>query len=148
MRGVQANAAVMEDMQQQQAEALANVATATAADRQAVTVLSSINRTLTSELRAATVTIATLQQRLASCSCSTTPQTGARGYQRQQASQQHQHNPGRNTTPLDPNGYCWSHGYCISMGHNGSSCYNTLLGHQREATRAYPMGGITKNKPE
>ena len=66
MRGGQANAAVMENMQQQQSEALANLATSTAADKQAVTALSSSNATLTNELRAATATIATLQQRLAS----------------------------------------------------------------------------------
>ena len=66
MRGGQANSAVMEDMQQQQAEALANLSTATAAEMQAVTALRSSNATLTNELGAATETIATLQQRLAS----------------------------------------------------------------------------------
>ena len=54
MRCGQANAAAMENMQHQQAEALANLATATAADRQAVTALSSSNTTLTQELRTAT----------------------------------------------------------------------------------------------
>ena len=78
MRGAHANAAERDDMQQQQAEALANLATATAADRQAVAELSSRNTTLTQELRTATATIATLQQRLASCACATTPQRGAR----------------------------------------------------------------------
>ena len=147
MRGAHANAAERYDMQHQQVEALASLATATAADRQAVTALSSSNATLTQELCPATATIATLQQSLASCSCATMPGTGERGQQRRQASQQRQHNRGRDTTPLDPNGYCWSHGYCISMGHNGASCYNTLPGHQRAATRADPMGGSTKNKP-
>ena len=60
MRGGHVNAAKIE-MQQQQAEALANLATATAADRQAVAYLSIRNATLTHELRAATATIATLQ---------------------------------------------------------------------------------------
>ena len=147
MRGGHANTAERDDMQQHQAEALANLAIATAADRQAVTSLSSSNATLTQELRTATSTIATLQQRLDSCSCVTTPQTGARGQQRRQASQQRQNNPGRDTTSLDPNGYCWSHGYRISMVHNGASCYYTLPGHQRTATRADPIGGSTKNKP-
>ena len=66
MRGEQATATVMEYMQQNPAEALANLATETAADREAVKLLSSSNATLTNELRAATATIATLQQRLAS----------------------------------------------------------------------------------
>ena len=93
-------------MQQQQAEALANLATVTAADRQAVTVLSSSNTALKQELRTSTAIIATLQHCLASCACATTPRTGAKGHQRRQASQQRQHNPGRDFTPLDPNGYC------------------------------------------
>ena len=65
MRCGQANAMAMENMQHQQAEALANLATAMAADRQAVKLLSSSNATQTKELRAATATIATLQQHLA-----------------------------------------------------------------------------------
>ena len=148
MRGEHANAAERDNMQQHQAEALVNLATMTAADRQAVTMLSSSNATLTQELRTATAKIATLQQRLSSCACATIPWTGARGQQQKQASQQLQHNPGRDTTPMDPNGYCWSHDYHISMGYNGASCYNTLPGHQRASTRADPMGGSTKNKPE
>ena len=47
MRGGHANAAERDDMQQQQEEALTNLATATEADRQEVTALSSSNTTLT-----------------------------------------------------------------------------------------------------
>ena len=50
MRGGHANAAEFE-MQQKQAEALANLATATAADRQAVAEISISNAKLTHELR-------------------------------------------------------------------------------------------------
>ena len=78
MRGVHANAAEIE-MQQQQAKALSNLATLTAADRQAVAELSISNATLTHELLAATATIATLKQRLASCACAPTPWTGGKG---------------------------------------------------------------------
>ena len=105
---------------QQQEEALENLVTSTVADWQAVTSLSSRNATLINELRAATATIATLQQRLEICSCATTPPTGAGGQQSRQTSHQRQHNPVRDTTPLDPNGYCWSHGYRVSMRHNRS----------------------------
>ena len=82
MRGGHANAAERDNMKHQQSEVLTNLATATAADRQAMTPLSSSNAKLTQELRTATATIATLQQRLASCSCATTPQAGARGQKR------------------------------------------------------------------
>ena len=69
-------------MQLQQAEAFANLATATTADRQAVTALSNSNATLTQELRTATATIATLQKLLESCACATTSRIGAKGEQR------------------------------------------------------------------
>ena len=141
MRGGHANAAEFE-RQQQQAEALANFATATAADRQAVAELSISNATLTHEFHTATATIATLQQRLASCECAPTPRIGKKGQK------QRQQNPSRDFTPLDPDRYFWSHGYNVSRGHNGASCYNTLPGYQSVATRADPMGGSTKNKPE
>ena len=147
MRGRHANAAETK-MQQQQAKGLGNLATATAADRQTVEEMSISNATLTHELRAATVTIATLQHLLASCACAPTPQTGAKEQQRKQANQQRKHNMSCNFTPLDPYGYCWSHRYDVSRVHNGASRYNTLPGHQSAATRADPIGGSTKNKPE
>ena len=50
MGGGQANAAERDEMQHQQAEALANLATAMAADRQAVVELSISNTKLTHEL--------------------------------------------------------------------------------------------------
>ena len=78
MRGGHANAAEFE-IQQQQAEALANSATAKTADRQAVSELSVVNAKLTHELRTATAPIATLQQRLASCECAPTPRTEKNG---------------------------------------------------------------------
>ena len=81
MRGGHANTAKFE-MQQQQAEALANLATTMAAERQAVAELPISNATLIHELRTATATIATLQQRLASCTFSPTPRTGKKGQQR------------------------------------------------------------------
>ena len=89
MTGGHANAAEFE-RQQQQAEALANLDTAAAADRQAVAELSISNATLTHELRTATAMIATLQQRLASCACDPMPRTGKKGQQQRPANQQRQ----------------------------------------------------------
>ena len=147
MTGGYINAAEFE-MKQQQGEALANLATSMAVDIQAVAHLSISNATLTHEFWAATATIATLQKCLESCVCAPTPRTGAKGQQRRPANQQRQQNPSRDFTPLDPGGYCWSHGYHVSRGHNVASCYNTLPVHQSAATRADPMGGSTKHKPE
>ena len=64
MRGGHANAMERDEMKQQQAEALANLATATVEDRQAVIEFSISNATLIHELHTTTATIATLQQRL------------------------------------------------------------------------------------
>ena len=122
---------------------LANLDTSTAADIQEVSELSISNATLTHELRAAISTITTLQQRLGSFACAPTPQTGAKVQQWRPEKQQLQHNLSRDFTPLDPDGYCWSHGYHVSRGHNGESCYNTLPGHQSAATRADLMGSDT-----
>ena len=121
MRGGHANAAEFE-RQQQHAEELANLATETAADRQTVADISISNATLTHELRTATATIATLQQRPASCACAPTPRTETKGQQRRPANQQRQHNTSCNFTPLYPYGYFWSHGYHVSRGHNVASC--------------------------
>jgi hypothetical protein len=48
---------------------------------------------------------------------------------------------------LDPNGYCWTHGYCVKLGHTSATCTNKAEGHQLLATRSNTMGGSTKNKP-
>ena len=51
-------------------------------------------------------------------------------------------------TPLDPNCYYWTHGYCVGVGHNGATCTNKKDGHKDLATRANIMGGSTMNKEE
>ena len=49
---------------------------------------------------------------------------------------------------LDPNGYCWSHGYRVQVGHNSKDCHGKLGGHKEEATRTNIMGGSKKGKPK
>eukprot|EP00804_Cyclotella_cryptica_P012561 CCRYP_014711-RA/>CCRYP_014711-RA protein AED:0.61 eAED:0.33 QI:0/-1/0/1/-1/1/1/0/407 len=52
---------------------------------------------------------------------------------------------------LDPNGYCWSHGYKVKIGHNSLTCRKRLEGHKENATRANTMGGkehIKEWKPQ
>jgi hypothetical protein len=53
----------------------------------------------------------------------------------------------RPRTPLDPNGYCWTHGYRVAVGHSSATCTNMMTGHQDAATRANTMGGSVTNKP-
>jgi hypothetical protein len=53
----------------------------------------------------------------------------------------------RTNEPLDPNGYCWMHGYRVSTAHNSATCNFPAKGHQKDATCANTQGGSTKNKP-
>ena len=48
---------------------------------------------------------------------------------------------------LDPNGYCWTHGYKVTLGHTSATCTNPKEGHQFAASRANTMGGSARNKP-
>ncbi len=56
--------------------------------------------------------------------------------------------PATNRPPrnLAPNGYCWTHGYWVSTGHNSLSCSNKAPSHKDTATRANTMGGSSANK--
>eukprot|EP00957_Ditylum_brightwellii_P163615 12457529-Ditylum_brightwellii.AAC.1 len=42
---------------------------------------------------------------------------------------------------IDPEGYCWSCGYCIPKNHNSMNCDKQTPGHQLGATWANIMGG-------
>lgn len=55
-------------------------------------------------------------------------------------------NPNPNGFKLDPTGYCWSHGYRVSVGHNSKTCTKRADGHQENATRSNTMGGKDFNK--
>ena len=133
----QANATVQQRMQENHTQALANLATATAADRQAVTTLTATNAQLTAELAKVTSTIATLRHKLAALPTGRlrTPATPP--------------NPNSNVRAIwDSNGYCWTHEYRVSTAHTGSTCNNCAPGHNKEANRSNTMGGSIKGKPE
>ena len=42
----------------------------------------------------------------------------------------------QNKTNVNPNGYCWTHSYCIGQGHTSKICTPHATGHREEATRA------------
>ena len=54
----------------------------------------------------------------------------------------------REHVPLNPSGYCWSHGYKVCQGHTSKTCGRKLQGHQEEATRTNTLGGKMWNKPD
>ena len=145
----QSNPGELEELQRTHTEAMANLATATAADRQAVGALTQTNaqltlqlQTLIEQMNAANATIALLQrqtqcQPVAAQQPATNPTVPRRN-----------NRPQQNRAPLDPNGYCWTHGYRVSTLHSSATCENQAPGHQCGATRANTMGGSDKNKPE
>jgi hypothetical protein len=45
----------------------------------------------------------------------------------------------------DKEGYCWSHGFKVKVGHNSSTCMSHKAGHQASATRTNTLGGSTVN---
>jgi hypothetical protein len=47
---------------------------------------------------------------------------------------------------LDPNGYCWSHGYKVQLGNNSKNCKGKMGGHKDNATREDIQGGSTRGK--
>jgi hypothetical protein len=45
----------------------------------------------------------------------------------------------------DKEGYCWSHGFKVKVGHNSLTCTSRKAGHQAGATRTNTLGGSTFN---
>jgi predicted RNase H-like nuclease (RuvC/YqgF family) len=100
------------------ATALANLATATAADRQVMANLTNTIETLTKQLASSQTEIQTLKHQL---------------------NQQRQQKPRTN--------YCWSHGFAVGVKHTSETCRMPKDGHQKAATRDNTMGGSTIGKP-
>jgi hypothetical protein len=114
-------------------DAIANLATATAADRTAVANLTGTNALLTKDLArtnlqliAALTQITALTKQLADTRA---PNNSTSGY----------------PPNLERKHYCWTCGYrCL---HASSKCTVPAAGHQKGAKAADTMGGSTKNKP-
>jgi hypothetical protein len=54
--------------------------------------------------------------------------------------------PAKPCKGIDPNGYCWTHGFRVVTGHSSATCNSKAEGHKDAATRANIMGGSTKNQ--
>jgi hypothetical protein len=112
---------------------MANLATATAADRTAVADLTGTNALLSKELAqtntqliTALTQISTLTKQLADCR---SPNNNTAG----------------RTPSLDRKHYCWTCGYRSLYA--SSKCTVLAAGHQKGAKAADTMGCSTKNKP-
>jgi hypothetical protein len=151
---------------EQAAEALANLATATASDRQSLAALTATVATQTAEIQR-------LQTELAAQSSAsrrnrsntnnnnnnnhnhsnnnnnrgtTNRGTNNRGNRGTNSRGQTSDSTGTNsgTTLLDEGSYCWTHGQTRGTHHTSATCRYPNPGHCTEATRANPMGGCTR----
>jgi hypothetical protein len=125
---------VYEDAQLSTAEAIANLATATASDRQAYADMMSANKMLLDQIiikdcqiSELTQQLATCRHNLASCQRNPTPQSSTKRRYRN-------HN------------YCWTHGYDVSHDHQADNCTRTDNGHKKEVTCTNNMGDSQVNK--
>ena len=117
---------ITQQIYEETAEALANLATATASDRKAMETLTNTVATLTQQLSAKDAEIKKLKEQLAN---KRKKETAAK------------------PEPTDNGSYCWSHGYCVAANHTSCTCRFPKPGHKKEATRDNNMGGSQAGKP-
>jgi hypothetical protein len=104
---------------------LANLATATAADRGMVATLTESNAHLVNQLEDNSNELRELKALI----------------KKERLEKRGQ----RSFNPSNKN-YCWTHGYKVANTHTSLSCNFPKQGHKREATQAYNMGGSQANK--
>jgi len=118
-----ANAATAHARYEEAAEALANLATATSADRKAMETLTNTIENLTQQLKTKDAELKKLQDQLGT----KTP---------------------RIRPPRKDNGsYCHTHGFLVASDHGSGNCKNPGPNHKAEATRENTMGGNQTGKP-
>jgi hypothetical protein len=105
--------------------ALANIATATAADRGVVAALTQANARLAKQLEDNSAELRELKALLKK--------------ERSEKRGQRSFNP-------SPSNYCWTHGYKIGSTRTSLTCKLPKPGHKTEATRADNMGGSQANR--
>jgi hypothetical protein len=105
--------------------ALANMATATAADRGVVAALTQANSRLAKQLENNSSELRELKALL--------------NHERREKRGPISFNP-------SPSNYCWTHGYKVGKTHTSLTCNTPKTGHKVEATRADNMGGSQANR--
>jgi hypothetical protein len=123
--------------------ALDNLALAATTDKDIVAQLTATNKdlsahikNLTTQLQIALDTNAILAQKLGD---KIKPNDDKRGGRQRLSRAEWEAN-------LDPEGYCWTHGYRVQHGHNSQNCGGKLEGHQTTATRTNIQGGSVRGK--
>jgi hypothetical protein len=105
--------------------ALANLATATAADRGVVAALTQPNSRLVKQLEETSSELRELKALL---------------------HQERRDRRGPRNVNVTANNYCWTHGYKVGKTHTSLTCNTRNPGHKAEATQTDNMGGSQANK--
>ncbi len=123
----------MDSFVNETADAFANLATATASDRQMLADLTTANKDLTAHLAKQDNEIKQLRAKIHTLQ--TKDRTGR--------------NAGRNAVTsarkFNNNNYCWTHGFDISKNHTSKTCLFPAEGHEREAVKCNIMRGSVAN---
>jgi hypothetical protein len=119
-----------EETMQDNVDAIAQLATATASNRGTVATLTATNAKLATQLEAARAQIAQLKDEVAELKIKIKP-----AWQGQRP---------HKTTNND--NYCWSHGYQVATAHISATCNMKKSGHKDTATKSNPMGGVKWGK--
>jgi hypothetical protein len=115
---------------QDTAEAIAQLATATASDRGTVARLTTTNAKLATQLEAAHALIVQLKNEITTLRSNIKP-----AWQVQ-----------RPVKTTNNDSYCWSHGYQVAKSHMSATCNMKKSGHQDAATKGNTMGGFQWGK--
>jgi predicted RNase H-like nuclease (RuvC/YqgF family) len=121
---------VRDESMQDTAEAIAQLATATASDRGTVATLTTTNSKLATQLEAAHALIAQLKNEIATLKSRIKP-----AWQGQ-----------RPIKTTNNDSYCWSHGYQVAKSHTSATCNMKKSRHQDAATKGNTMGGVQWGK--
>jgi hypothetical protein len=111
-----------DEFMQETAEAIAQLATATASDRSTVTTLTITNAKLANQLEAAHALIAQLKSEIATLKIKIKPV-----WQGQ-----------RPTRTTNNDSYCWSHGFRVAKSHTSATCNVGKLGIKNLRQRSIP----------
>jgi hypothetical protein len=119
-----------DDSMQETAEAIAQLATATASDRGTVATLTTTNAKIANQLEAAHALIAQLKSEITTLKIKIKPAWQGK-------------RPARTT---NNDSYCWSHGYQVAKSRTSATCNVRKTGHQETATKVGTMGGVQWGK--
>ena len=114
-------------MDDQTTEALANLASTTAADRTALVNLTVTNERLTAHIEQLTQQLATAIGKISTLEAGNNQPTATT----------------RRNRPCQQTNYCWSHGFRVNRdgSHTSKTCTKRRSGHQENATASNRMGG-------